>query len=85
MPDYQKGKIYKLTVDEDPSLVYYGSTTQQLCERLAQHKEKYKNGSIYYTSHELFKVGIPVITLIEKYPCDSKEELHARERFFIEN
>ena len=85
MPDYQKGKIYKLTVDEDPSLVYYGSTTQQLCERLAQHGYEYKYASLYYTSHELFKVGKVMITLVEQCPCNSKEELQARERHWIEN
>jgi len=55
--------------------------------RLAQHKSAYtqwvKNGKRYMSSYELFKVGMPIIELIETYPCKSKDELHAREGYYI--
>ena len=85
MPNYQNGRIYQLTVDEDESLVYYGSTTQPLSKRLSEHQSKFLKKDHNRTASELFKVGSPIITLIEKYPCDSKEELKARERYYIEN
>ena len=36
--DYSKGKIYKLTNEDMPDLVYYGSTIRTLKERLRGHK-----------------------------------------------
>jgi hypothetical protein len=51
--------------------------------RLGDHKSHYKRwvktGKYYRSSFELFKVGTPTIELIESYPCNSKDELHARE------
>jgi len=41
MPDYQKGKIYKIVCNET-GLVYIGSTTQALSQRLQGHKKNYK-------------------------------------------
>ncbi len=83
MPDYQKSKIYKLV---GYGKTYYGSTTQPLCERKSQHKQNFlknKNGTC---SKELFKLGSDIdIVLVETYPCNNKEELHQRERYYIEN
>lgn len=85
MPDYSKGKVYRLVIDEDPSLVYYGSTIQPLCERLAKHKHDFTRDSDI-TSKMLFATGHKVkIFLVETFPCASKEELKARERWWIEN
>ena len=42
MPDYQKGKIYKIVCNET-GLVYIGSTTQALSQRLQGHKKNYKS------------------------------------------
>jgi len=79
MPNYLKGKIYKLICD-DPELVYYGSTTQKyLSKRLGQHRE------LKCSSKEMFLYGNVKIILIENYPCSSRDELVARERWFIEN
>ena len=36
------------------------------------------------TSFELIKLGEINIVLIESYPCKSKDDLHARERHYIE-
>jgi len=81
MPDYRLGKIYQLTIED---LVYIGATTQPMLSlRLGQHKTAYKrwvNGNKkYMTSFKLFKLGTPTIELLELYPCNSKDELHARE------
>ena len=83
MPDYRLGKIYQLTIED---LVYIGATTQpRLSLRLGQHKTAYKswvNGSSkYMSSFELFKLGTPTIELLELFPCNSKDELHAREGY----
>ena len=84
--DYSKGKIYRLNC---ANLVYIGSTTQTLSMRKGQHRRDcngWLNGTTHYrSSFELFKLGNPVITLIEDYPCDRKEQLLARERFHIQN
>jgi len=81
MPDYRLGKIYRLSIGK---MVYIGSTTQpQLSMRLGTHKSSYKrwtNGcKEYITSFELFQLGTPTIELIESYPCNSRDELSARE------
>lgn len=34
------------------------------------------------TSFKILENGNYVITLLEKYPCDCKEELHSRERYW---
>ena len=84
---YAKGKIYKLTVDD---LVYYGSTVQTLSKRIGGHRSDYKswkNGKQnYVTSFKLFEDDKkPIITLVEDFPCERKEQLTARERYYIEN
>jgi hypothetical protein len=86
MPNYQNGKIYKIT---GGNLVYYGSTTLKLCQRLADHKKcykRYKEGkTTNTTSFQLLDFEDCYITLVELFSCNSKEELLARERFYIEN
>lgn len=90
MPDYSKGKIYKLTTPLSDE-VYYGSTIQLLSKRKGGHKDKYlkwkKTNVKYISSCKLFEYDCNevCITLIENYPCNSKEELEARERYYIEN
>jgi hypothetical protein len=87
MPNYQNGKIYKL-VSFQTDKIYIGSTCQSLAVRKAGHKDSYKrylNGQGYSTtSFELIKHGDVDIILLENYSCDSKEELHKRERYYIE-
>ncbi|MDR3597025.1 hypothetical protein [Clostridium sp.] len=90
MPNFANGKIYKLV---SPSgLTYVGSTTQSLAVRKGGHRRahrSYQNGvnKDKVTSFSLFDEDADNIdiVLIEKYPCVDKEELHQRERFFIEN
>jgi len=93
MTNYQQGKIYKIEAingDENDD-IYIGSTTQQyLSQRMEKHRSGYKSWKEekrnYVTSFGLFdKHGVDNcrIVLIEVYPCNIKEELHAREAFHI--
>ena len=88
MPDYQKGKIYKV-VSNTVEGVYYGSTADELWSRFGGHKNDYnqwkKGKRGYCTSYKLIEAGDAEIILIEKYPCNDKIELKARERWYIEN
>lgn len=87
MPDYQRGKIYKITSGD---LTYIGSTCEPtLARRLADHVSSYKRwkaGTLKtnYSVFPLIETGQYEITLIELCPCGSKDELTARERFHIE-
>jgi len=85
--DYSKGKIYKLTTIHNPDLVYYGSTTNSLYKRKGSHKSSFKCKNKVCSSIKLFELGIDdvEITLVESVICNNKEELHKRERFYIEN
>jgi len=75
MPDYQKGKIYKLWCP-DNDLVYIGSTTQPLHIRLGGHKKRGNNCN----SKLLFEASNNVkIELIEEFVCNNKMELNKRE------
>ncbi|MBC8307069.1 MAG: hypothetical protein H8E55_66330 [Pelagibacterales bacterium] len=81
MPDYTKGKIYKIYNDSMPNKCYYGSTIQPLSKRLSTHKKIYKD----CTSKQLFEQKGAKIVLVENVICNNKEELEKRERFYIEN
>ena len=88
MERYQLGKIYKLT-SEHTDKIYIGSTCKKLlCQRLAAHSSNYnewKKGKVGYTSsYELFELGSVQINLLESYPCDTKDELLSKERYYIE-
>lgn len=95
MPDYSQGKIYKIQpiVDHEENEIYIGSTTvQYLCIRMGQHKRGYnswKTSTGFKTSsYDLFdKYGIEncIIILLEEVNANSKDELKARERFYIES
>ena len=88
MPNYQNGKFYKI-VDNYRGNIYIGSTTIGLRQRLAGHVNtfnKYKKRERSYTSSfAIIKNCNYDIVLLENYPCNNKEELHARERFHIEH
>ena len=84
MPDYQKGKIYKLISDHTDE-IYIGSTCQLLCHRLSGHARDFREGKNQCTCRNMFELGKVKIVLIENVPCDSKEELYKRERHYIEN
>jgi hypothetical protein len=83
MVNYENGKIYKI-VDNTNGDTYIGSTTQKyLVQRLSSHVYDAKTNE-NVTSKQIILNGDYNIILIENYPCKSKDELHARERHFIE-
>jgi hypothetical protein len=86
--DYSKGKIYKLEC-LITGKVYIGSTTKEyLSQRLTAHKAGFnrwqKGKSNYVSSFDVVEGGNYEITLLELYPCGSCDELHAKEREWIE-
>lgn len=82
MPNYQNGKIYKL-VSNLTDKIYIGSTTQSLSQRMGGHRKDYKN-KYNIASSILVAYGDAKPILIKKYPCNSREELEAEERVYIE-
>ena len=83
MVNYQKSKIYKI-ISPHTDKCYVGSTTKdRLSNRLAGHRSDLKTG-IAITSKYILELGDYEIVLLELYPCNSKDELHARERYYIE-
>ena len=84
---YQRGKIYKLlnTINVE---VYVGSTCQKLLsKRMGKHREDaliHKTSPIYKMMNELGADKF-YIELIMNYPCNSKDELVAKEREWIRN
>tara|TARA_R110002012_G_scaffold157910_2_gene319194 strand:+ start:177 stop:512 length:336 start_codon:yes stop_codon:yes gene_type:complete len=91
MPDYQKGKIYKLVSDHTDE-IYIGSTCQLLCHRLSGHARDFRKGKNKCTCRNMFEsakknmfeLGKVKIVLIENVPCDSKEELLKKQRYYID-
>jgi hypothetical protein len=83
MPDYQKGRIYKLWSPQGTEEeVYYGSTTDELRKRKNAHKIKNNNCS----SKILFEKYDDVrIELVEEYPCNNRAELEKKEGEYIRN
>ena len=88
MPNYQNGKIYKIVCNITGE-TYYGSSCQPLSKRVGQHRvgfKRWKNGKFSYVkSFNIIERGDYDYRLVEECPCDSKEKLHARERYWIEN
>ena len=79
MFNYKNGKIYKIVCNETGE-TYYGSTISSLKQRLSKHKCQ-KNTQ----SKHIIDRGNYEILLVENVPCDSKDELLNREKFYIEN
>ena len=87
MSNYQNGKIYKI-VCNITNEIYVGSTTLSLSERLRQHTNHYKcylnNKSHNYSSFVIIERGNYDIVLLENYPCETKEQLLMRERYYFD-
>ncbi len=88
--NYQNTKIYKIESTQGDK-IYIGSTTKQyLSQRMDGHRRDYKKwlkgeGS-KIRSIELFEeygLGTCSITLLETFPCNSKDEAHGREAYYI--
>tara|TARA_R110000803_G_C11759441_1_gene293712 strand:- start:21 stop:509 length:489 start_codon:yes stop_codon:yes gene_type:complete len=86
MPDYQKGKIYKIYSVSNEELVYYGSTTKTLSRRLANHIYDYNCGRGCNTSCKIiFDANDYKMELIENYSCANKQQLTKKEGEYIKN
>ena len=67
-------------------LCYIGSTVEKLSSRMAKHRNTFSTNKDNTSSSLLFRefgVGNCKIELIELFPCNSKEELRAREGYHI--
>ena len=89
MPNYQLGKIYKI-VCNITGKQYVGSTCEPtLARRLVKHKSYYKDylaGKFAnLSSFEVLKNESYYIILIENWPCNNKDELLQRERYWTNN
>ena len=87
MPDYQKGKIYKLW-SPSKNLVYYGSTTETLSRRLSGHLCQYKKynnkiSTIYVNSFKILECEDYKIELVEEYACNNRQQLCKKEGEYI--
>ena len=83
MPDYSKGKIYKI-VCNTTGLVYYGSTVASLKHRLNQHITNHKHDGVT-TSKIVIENNNYEIILLENYPCKTRKELEKKESWYIQN
>lgn len=87
--NYQNAVIYKIVPNDlNNESCYIGSTTN-FNKRKSDHKDNLKaenkaNYPIYKCIRENGGWNAWDMILIENYPCNNKNELHARERHFIE-
>lgn len=89
MVNYANGKIYKLVNASDMSdtRAYVGSTTRTLAERMTGHRADFRrrphDKGVYEWMDQIGVENVSIV-LLENYPCASKEELFARERYWQE-
>jgi|APGre2960657404_1045060.scaffolds.fasta_scaffold120122_1 hypothetical protein len=83
MVNYQNGKIYTIRNRIDETLIYVGSTSQTLSQRMTQHRSDCKKRR--HCRCSLYDYIIDndwsnfYIELYEMYPCNQKCELEKRE------
>ena len=85
--NYKDGKIYKLTATGTTDC-YIGSTCSPLAKRLYSHNWCVANPDTQNQTAacKLYEGGRTVsIELVEDFSCTNKQELSARERYWIEN
>ena len=82
MVNYLNGKVYRIVCNVTGKQ-YIGSTVSPLATRLSQHKKLFKDGKSG-TSKIVLECKDFEIFLLERFSCDTKEELLARERYYIE-
>jgi hypothetical protein len=94
MTNYQNGKVYVIeALNGEEGDIYVGSTAKQyLSQRMEKHRTSYKywkeGKASYTTAYNLFdKYGLEncSIMLLETYPCNSRDDLRAREGYHIRN
>lgn len=88
MVNYKNGKIYAIRSYQTDD-IYIGSTCQPLHKRFHDHIADYKcwlkeiKSASNMTSFKIIKYEDAYIELIEKYPCNDKDELRKREGKYI--
>ena len=83
---FKNSKIYVIRCRSDISLIYVGSTTQELCKRFYEHKHNCYNVNQKAYHHPVYCIiranqGIYnfYIELYENYSCNNKDELKRKE------
>jgi hypothetical protein len=84
MVDYTKSKIYKITCNIT-GLTYYGSTVNPISKRISNHRCEFKSGRGRCSSRQVLVGGNYDYSLVEEFSCENKDQLHRRERYYIEN
>ena len=85
MVNYARGKIYKI-INRINTDIYIGSTVKKyLSQRMGTHQSCiYTSNSKLYLSMRSLGFEHFKIVLIENFPCQSKDELRAREQYYID-
>jgi len=86
--NYHNSKIYRIINDVDDK-IYIGSTVSELRKRFDDHKRMSINtaGSTKSKLYNImYEIGIDhfKIVLVEDYKCENKDQLNAREQYWIE-
>ncbi|WP_396128028.1 GIY-YIG nuclease family protein [Clostridium sp.] len=81
---YKRGKIYKICNDVDSEL-YIGSTVKNLANRMSRHRSasKIQDSKVYLKMNKLGQNHFKII-LLEEYSCETREQLRAREQYWID-
>jgi hypothetical protein len=89
------GKIYKLYIDNNEDLIYFGSTKQTIKARISRHNndyKKYKDGKRNYVSSFILFEYIEnndncnlCFEVIEEFDKITKKELEKKEGEYIKN
>jgi hypothetical protein len=66
-------------------LTYYGSTVNPISKRVSQHRCEFKSSGGKYSSRQVLVGGNYDYILVEEFSCENKDQLHRRERYYIEN
>ena len=89
MSDYRKFSIYKIYLIKDPSICYVGSTIN-FSRRKSQHKKNCINRTSKKYKYPLYQFIRSMggwdnfnIEILEKYPCNTKQEGLEREKALI--
>ena len=83
---YASGKIYKEVNINDPDEFYVGSSKNELRKRHNDHKACSKDplntAALYVRMREIGCDNFRIV-LLEEWPCDTKDQLRAREDHWI--
>ncbi len=78
-----RGYVYAIRSLSDPTLVYYGSTKENLARRMAQHRKNHRGylagKYCFTTSFRVLEAGGAYIELVEIVEYEEKAQLRAAE------